>query len=138
MKNSSMKNLIYLFIGIFLFSCQKENTDLGTEYQYIIGEWEGLTSDSGATVFASFKKNGKVVIETEAQRGVKVKLDRFGSKIDDFHNGQWYLYLQYLARDNESIGVSKKPGVTDTIYIGTVFTQSDTLKRDLVPLTRKK
>jgi hypothetical protein len=133
-----MKNLFYLFIGVFLFSCQKENSNLGTEYQYIIGEWEGLTSDSGATVFASFKKNGKVVIETEAQRGVKVKLDRFASQLDDFYNGQWYLYLQYLGKNNESIGITKKPGATDTIYIYTVFTQSDTLKGALLPLTRKK
>lgn len=133
-----MKKLIYLFIGIFLFSCQKENTDLGAEYQYIIGEWEGLPTESGATVFASFKKNGKVVVETEAQRGLKLKLVKESGRKAQFYNNMWMLDLEYSDKDDEWLRLTKKEGATDTIYIYSVFTQSDTLKEKLVPLIRKK
>ena len=133
-----MKKLFYLFIGVFLFSCQKENTDLGAEYQYIIGEWEGLPTESGSTVFASFKKNGKVVVETEAQRGLKMKLEEESVRKDQFYNNVWMLYFEYSSKNQESLFLSKKEGATDTIYIYTVFTKSDTLKGTLVPLIRKK
>lgn len=133
-----MKTLFYLFIGVFLFSCQKENTDLGAEYQYIVGEWEGLPTESGATIFASFKKNGKVIIETEAQRGVKMKLEKLYLQKEQLYNNESLLWLGYRSYNEKTIGLMKKSGFIDTIYIYTVFTQSDTLKGISVPLTRKK
>jgi len=128
-----MKSLLF-FVLLISFACNKSTPDLGSEYQFLVGEWENTTDTK---TYASFKKNGKTIIEIEAQRGVKVKLERLYSQEEIWYNNQSMLKLGYIGGNEEFI-LEKKQGITDTLFIRGVFVESDTLSNKYITVTRKK
>jgi hypothetical protein len=117
-----MKNLFYLFIGVFLFSCQKENTDLGTEYQSLVGKWE-IVNPNAEPARITFKANGKVFIENGADRGSKFKVSEVKELFPPANPtpDTWHTFS--LKTNSRDLIVQKKEGFVDTIksYIGPVL-----------------
>ena len=128
-----MKSLLF-FVLLISFACNKPATDLGSEYQYLVGEWE---NNSEPKTYASFKKNGKTIIEIEAQRGTKAKLEKLYTQEEVLYNNQNFLLLIY-GGGNDAFYLLKKPGIVDTIFIRAVFVESDTLSEEYITVIRKK
>jgi hypothetical protein len=71
-----MKAFIIATCSFFLFSCRKENTDLGPDYPHLFGKWENIgPSDDRTRV--EFFKNGLIKISKSTERMKNFKVDNY-------------------------------------------------------------
>lgn len=71
-----MKALIIASCSFFLFSCRKENADLGPDYPHLVGKWENIDALDDR-VQIEFFKNGYIKISKSTERMKNFKVDNY-------------------------------------------------------------
>jgi len=122
-----MKPLL-LFVLLISFACNKSAPDLGSEYQYLVGEWESIDENPANRSHITFKKNGKITFQNNGERGSSFKINYVFSKqfiMDDLLE---VIYSRVKkGKDLNGILILKKPGPTDTLKFRQVSVYQDTL-----------
>lgn len=104
----------YLII-ILLVACQKEENNLGEEFQRVVGKWEN--SDGDDRIHITIEASGKIKIEKSTERGRKFKVDKLhyvpsgGTLI----NGKvWQSYFCYKSKNGENTGIGLMYNLNNT------------------------
>ncbi len=122
-----MKSLLF-FVLLISFACNKPATDLGSEYQYLIGEWESVDENPANRLHITFKKNGKITFQNKGERGSNFKINRLYSKDYAIDGMVQVTYSQVKkGKDLNILQIIKKIGSTDTLKLPKVSVFQDTL-----------
>ena len=109
-----MKNWGWILL-LILFSCKKQDVNLGPDFDQIIGKWVSINGDD--RIYCNVKKSGVFEIGKSTQRGRKIKFDNIKDISLQVSSGpDWHGRQCYLTNDiYEQFKFFKKEGVDDTV-----------------------
>ena len=122
-----MKSLLF-FVLLISFACNKPTTDLGSEYQYLIGEWESVDENPANRSHITFMKNGKIIFQNKGERGSNFKINHVFYKEFPMEDLVEVIYSRVKkGKDLNGLLILKKTGPTDTLEFRNVSVSGDTL-----------